>query len=118
MSGLEGEVTPFEYRNGNEDITVRKIPGLKKFMNITLKRGMTGDLAMWNWIRNAMKGQVLRAQGSIVMHDENHRPVLRWNFTRGWPCKYTGPGYNAANSETAFETVEIAHEGLSIDGQI
>ncbi len=118
VSGLETEVTPVEYRNGNEDITVRKIPGLKKFMNITLKRGMTGDLAMWNWIRNAMKGQVLRAQGSIIMHDENHKPVLRWNFTRGWPCKYTGPGYNAANNETAFETVEICHEGLSVDGQI
>ena len=63
VSGLETEVTPVEYRNGNEDITVRKIPGLKKFMNITLKRGMTGDLAMWNWIRNAMKGQVVRAAG-------------------------------------------------------
>ena len=102
VSGLETEVTPVEYRNGNEDITVRKIPGLKKFMNITLKRGMTGDMAMWNWIRNAMKGQVLRAQGSIIMHDENHQPVWRWNFTRGWPCKYTGPGYNAANNETGI----------------
>ena len=43
---------------------------------------------------------------------------MRWNFTRGWPCKYTGPGFNAANNETAFETLEICHEGLSIDGQI
>lgn len=116
-SGLEVEVTPVEYRNGNEDITVRKMPGLKKFMNITLKRGMTGDVAFWNWIRTAMKGQVQRAQGSIVMHDENHQPVLRWNFTRAWPCKFTGPGFNAGNNETAFETVEICHEGLSIDGQ-
>jgi phage tail-like protein len=118
VSGLEVEVTPIDYRTGNEPPRHRKYCGLQKYMNITLKRGMTGDIAMWNWIRNAMKGQVLRAQGSIVMHDEAHRPVLRWNFTRGWPCKYTGPGYNAANSETAFETVEIAHEGLSIDGQI
>jgi len=116
-SGLEVEQTPVEYRNGNEDITVRKLPGLKKFMNITLKRGVTGDLAFWNWIRTAMKGQVQRAQGSIIMHDENHQPVLRWNFTRAWPCKYTGPGYNAGNNETAMDTVEICHEGLSIDGQ-
>ncbi|MGI9301128.1 MAG: phage tail protein [Gammaproteobacteria bacterium] len=117
VSGLETEVTPVEYRNGNEDITVRKIPGLKKFTNITLKRGMTGDLAFWNWIRGAMKGQVQRAQGNIVMQDENQQEVLRWNFNRGWPCKFTGPGYNAANNETAFETIEICHEGLSIDGQ-
>jgi phage tail-like protein len=118
VSGLETEVTPIEYRNGNEDITVRKIPGLKKFTNIMLKRGHTGDLALWNWIRNAMKGQVVRAQGSIIMHDENHQPVWRWNFTRGWPCKYTGPGYNAGTAETAIETLEICHEGLSVDGQI
>jgi phage tail-like protein len=117
VSGLETEVTPIEYRNGNEDITVRKVPGLKKFTNITLKRGMTGDVAFWNWIRTAMKGQVQRAQGSIVMQDENQQEVLRWNFTRGWPCKFTGPGYNAANNETAFETIEICHEGLSMDGQ-
>ncbi|MGI9332476.1 MAG: phage tail protein [Gammaproteobacteria bacterium] len=117
VSGLETEVTPIEYRNGNEDITVRKIPGLKKFTNITLKRGMTGDLAFWNWIRTGMAGEVQRAQGSIVMQDENQQPVLRWNFTRGWPCKFTGPGYNAANNETAFETIEICHEGLSVDGQ-
>lgn len=117
VSGLETEVTPIEYRNGNEDITVRKVPGLKKFTNLTLKRGMTGDIAFWNWIRTAMKGQVQRAQGSIVMQNENQQEVLRWNFTRGWPCKFTGPGYNASNNETAFETIEICHEGLSMDGQ-
>lgn len=116
-SGLETEVPPIEYRNGSEDITVRKVPGLKKFTNITLKRGVTGDLAFWNWIRNAMKGQVLRADGSVVLLDENRQEVMRWNFVRGWPSKWTGPGLNAANNEIAMETLEICHEGLDIDGQ-
>jgi len=116
-SGLETEVPAIEYRNGSEDITLRKIPGLKKFTNITLKRGMTGDLAFWNWIREAMKGNVQRADGSIVMLDENRQEVMRWNFLRGWPCKWTGPGFNAANNEIAMETLEICHEGLDIDGQ-
>ena len=116
-SGLEVEVTPIEYRNGNEDITVRKIPGLKKFTNITLKRGITGDIDFWNWIRTAMVGNVRRADGSIVLLDEDRDEVLRWNFTRGWPCKHTGPGLNAANNEIAMDTLEICHEGLSIDGQ-
>lgn len=118
VSGLETEVSPIEYRNGNEDITVRKIPGLKKFTNITLKRGVTGDIDFWNWIRTAMKGEVQRADGSIALLDENRNEVLRWNFTRGWPCKYMGPGLNAANNEIAMETLEICHEGLAIDGQI
>jgi phage tail-like protein len=116
-SGLEAEVSPIEYRNGSEDITVRKIPGLKKFTNITLKRGVTGDLAFWNWIVEAMNGQVRRAEGSVVLLDENRQEVMRWNFRRGWPSKWTGPGLNAANNEIAMETLEICHEGLEIDGQ-
>jgi phage tail-like protein len=116
-SGLEVEVPPIEYRNGNEDITVRKIPGLKKFTNISLKRGTTGDIDFWNWILKAMNGEVLRAEGSIALLDENRDEVLRWNFKRAWPCKYTGPGLNATNNEISMETLEICHEGLEIDGQ-
>lgn len=115
-SGLEVEVAPIDYRNGSEDIRVRKIPGLKKFTNVTLKRGITGDIDFWNWILAAMRGQVRRADGSVILLDENRQEVVRWNFTRGFPCKYTGPGLNAANNEIAMETLEICHEGLEIDG--
>jgi phage tail-like protein len=116
-SGLEAAQDPIEYRNGSEDITVRKMPGLKKFTNITLKRGITGDLAFWNWIVEGMNGTVVRTEGSILLLNENRQEVMRWNFKRGWPCKFTGPGLNAKNNEIAMETVEICHEGLSIDGQ-
>lgn len=117
VDGLEVEVPAIEYRNGTEDITVRKIPGLKKFTNITLKRGLIGNLNFWNWILQAMEGQVERADGSIILKNENQDEVTRWNFRRGWPCKWTGPGLNAANNEVAMETLEICHEGLEIDGQ-
>lgn len=116
-SGLEVEVSPIEYRNGSEDITVRKVPGLKKFTNITLKRGIIGDLAFWNWIVEAMNGLVRRTEGSVLLLNENRQEVMRWNFLRGWPSKWTGPGLNAKNNEIALETLEICHEGLSIDGQ-
>lgn len=116
-SGLEVTIDPIEYRNGSEDITVRKIPGLKKFTNITLKRGLIGDLAFWNWIVEGMNGLPHRTEGSVVLLDENRREVMRWNFRRAWPSKWTGPGLNAKNNEIALETLEIAHEGLSIDGQ-
>jgi phage tail-like protein len=117
VSGLEVAVEPIEYRNGSEDITVRKIPGLKKFTNITLKRGVIGDLAFWNWMLAAMNGQVQRASMSIILLDEDRNEVLRWNFRRAWPCKWTGPGLKATSSEIAIETLEICHEGLEIDGQ-
>jgi phage tail-like protein len=82
-----------------------------------LKRGISGDIDFWNWILAGMQGKVKRAEGSIVLLDEKRQEVLRWNFRRGWPCKFTGPGLNATNNEIAMETVEICHEGLTVDGQ-
>jgi phage tail-like protein len=114
-SGIEVEIQPIEYRNGAEDITVRKIPGLKKFPNLVLKRGILGDVALWNWIQEAMDGKVRRTEGAIVLLDENKQEVMRWNFKRGWPCKWTGPGLNAKNNEIGMETLEICHEGLQLD---
>ncbi|HEV7669589.1 MAG TPA: phage tail protein [Thermoanaerobaculia bacterium] len=116
-SGLDAEVKPIDYRNGSEDIRVRKLPGLKSFPVVKLVRGQTGDLAFWNWIVEAMNGLVQRTDVSVVLLDENRNEVMRWNLVRAWACKWSGPGLNAKNSEIAMETLEICHEGLSIDGQ-
>jgi len=115
VSGIEVEIQPIEYRNGAEDITVRKIPGLKKFPNLVFKRGIIGDPALWNWIQEAMDGKVRRTEGAVVLLDENKQEVMRWNFVRGWPCKWTGPGLNAKNNEIGMETLEICHEGIKLD---
>jgi phage tail-like protein len=117
VSGLETEVPAIEYRNGSEANTMRKVPGLVKYTNITLKRGLIGDLAFWNWVLEAVNGKVRRTEGAILLLDENRQEVMRWNFKRAWPCKYTGPGLNAKNNEIAMETLEICHEGLTLDGQ-
>jgi phage tail-like protein len=115
VSGLEVTLQAITYRNGNEDITPRKLPGQKTFANIVCKRGATGHVEFWNWIKRALDGQVQRADGSIILQDENQAEVMRWNFSRGWPCKYTGPTFNAANNEIAMETLEICVEDLSLD---
>lgn len=116
-SGLDVEIKPIDYRNGSEDIRVRKLPGLKSFTPIKLVRGHTGDLGFWNWIVKAMNGQVLRTDVSVVLMDENRNEVMRWNAVRAWPTKTSGPSLGASKSEIAMETLEICHEGLSIDGQ-
>jgi phage tail-like protein len=103
------------YRNGSEPPTPRKHRGLIEYENLTCKRGITGDLNFWNWMLAGITGQVQRADGSIVLRDENQTEVMRWNFRRAWPCKFTGPGLNAANSEIAIDTMEICHEGIEID---
>ena len=117
VTGLGVEITPIEYRNGSEDITVRKIPGLKKFSNIVFKFGVTGDLAFWNWIVAGMNGLVQRTEGTIILLNENRQEVMRWTLQRAWPCKVTPPNLNAKNNEIAIETLEICHEGLAVDGQ-
>jgi phage tail-like protein len=115
ITGLEVEVKPIEYRTGNEAITARKLPGLVGYMNLTLKRGTTGDVEFWNWIAEAVSGSVRRTEGAIILHNENQTEVMRWKFVRGWPCKYTGPSFNAANNEIALESVDLCIEGLEVD---
>ncbi len=117
VSGLETEVKVIEYRNGSDNNMVRKLPGLNKFANITLKRGIIGDLTFWNWLLTARQGKVQRATLAIILLDENRNPVMRWNFIRAWPCRWTGPALNAKCNEVAIETLEICHEGMEIDGQ-
>ncbi|MEE9591591.1 MAG: phage tail protein [Thermodesulfobacteriota bacterium] len=114
-SGLSTDTDPIEYRDGSEDITVRKIPGLKKFANLSLKRGMTKDLEIWKWRKTVLDGATERKSGSIVLLNEAREPALRWNFREGWPTKWEGPSLNATGNEAAIETLEIVHEGLELE---
>jgi len=114
VSGLDTETDIVEYRDGNEDITVRKLPGLRKYPQITLKRGFTQDRALWNWRKTVMDGRTERKSGSIVLLNEAREEALRWNFREGWPSKLQGPPLNAKTNEVAIETLEIAHEGLEL----
>jgi phage tail-like protein len=114
-SGLTTETDIIEYRVGSEDITVRKLPGLKKFTNISLKRGYTNSKELWEWRKKVLDGKTERQSGSIVLLNEARQPALRWNFREGWPNKWEGPTFNAKNNEVAIETMEIAHEGLVLE---
>lgn len=113
-SGLDASQDPIEYREGTEGPTARKLPGLNKYSNITLKWGMTDDTELWAWRKKAMTGKVERKNGSIVLLDESGEEKLRWNFREAWPTKWTGPSFNATGNEVAIETLEIAHEGLEL----
>ena len=115
VSGLDVELAPIEYRDGSEDITIRKLPGIKKFSNITLKRGVSRDASFWRWIVDAASGELHRSEGSIALLDERGREVMRWTFKQAWPCKRTGPGLNSKNDSFIIESLEIAHEGLAVE---
>jgi phage tail-like protein len=114
VGGLDTTTDPIEYRNGNEDITVRKLPGLRKYANITLKRGYTDSKELWEWRKRVIEGKTQRASGSIVLLNEAREEALRWNFREGWPTKWTGPAMNAKNNEVAIESLEIAVEHIEL----
>jgi phage tail-like protein len=112
VSGLESEVEVVEYREGGEEARVRKLPGLRKYTNIVLKRGITQDLELWNWHKQVLDGNVQRRNGSVVLLDDQGHEQVRWIFVDSWPCKYVGPTLDAQSKEVAIETLELAHEGL------
>ena len=93
---------------------MRKLPGLRKYGNITLKRGFTQDKELWQWRKTTIDGLTERRSGSIILLDESREEVLRWNFVAGWVSKWEGPALNAATNEAAIESLEIAHEGLEL----
>ena len=117
VSGLDSETEVIEYRTGDSKVSASlKLPGLTKYANVVLKRGLTRDLSLWQWRKTVVDGKADRRNGAVVLLDQDRSPALRWIFRNGWPCKWEGPALNAKTSEIAIETLEIAHEGLELEG--
>jgi phage tail-like protein len=111
-TGVGASTDPIEYREGGDNTTVRKLPGLTKYDNIVLKRGLTDSRDLHDWYRDVIRGKVDRRDGSIVVLDLDGREKVRWNFFNAWPAKWDGPDLSAKGNEVAIETLELAHEGI------
>ena len=116
VTGLTAEGDAVDYREGTDvQSNVRKLPGLRKYTNLTLKRGYTQDKALWHWHINIVNGVADRRNVTIVLMNEARKPVLRWHAENAFVNKIEGPSFKAAGNEVAMESVEIVHEGLTID---
>ena len=111
-SGFDSTIDVIEHREGGENTTLRKLPGMTKYSNLVLKWGITDDRELYEWHREAVNGTVSRRNGSIVLLGRAGEEVARWNFVRAWPTKYDGPDLNAEGNDIAIETLELAHEGV------
>ena len=115
-SGLTADRDSVDYREGTDmRNTVRKLPALSKFTNITLKRGYTLNGELWAWYTNILNGVADRRNGSIVLLNEVREEAMRWNFENAWISKIEGPSFKASGNEVAMESVELIHEGLTIE---
>jgi phage tail-like protein len=116
VSGLTLESEPIEYRDGDDiTLTVRKIPGLRKYGNVTLKRGIVAaQNGFWEWWNTIQSGTVTRRPVTVSLLNEAHAPVMTWEIQQAWPVKVEGPSFNAKGNEVAIETLEFAHEGMKV----
>lgn len=114
VSGLGSESEVIEDKTVNPDgiEIVKKIPGRLKWGDITLKRGITSNLDMWDWRKKVEEGKVgeARKNGSIVMFDQELAEKARWNFVNGWPTKISGPTPKSDSNEIGVEELTITHE--------
>lgn len=122
ISGLDAEQEIITYRTGNEDTVPHKMPGLKKFPNLVLKRGIIGTANIWKWrelIMDGLGGDDVENEAKTTVHvhllDEKKQPVVTWEVKRAWPSKWSGPTLAASKNETAMESLELAHEGLRME---
>jgi len=117
VSGLTQEIQVIEYRDGlmSGNTPALKRPGLKKVNNITLKRGIVEkNNELFDWFNNNGAPNVERRDITISLLNDEGNPVMVWTISQAFPVKTEGPGLKASGNEIAIESIELAHEGLSL----
>ncbi|MBC9811025.1 phage tail protein [Crocinitomicaceae bacterium CZZ-1] len=116
VSGLDIEAQIIEYRHGNsKEFSTIKMPGIKKSGNVTLKKGVfVKDNAFWDWFSQINMNTIERKTVVISLLDEGGNPTMVWTLNNAWPTKITGTDMKSDGNEVAVETIEVAHEGLTI----
>jgi phage tail-like protein len=116
VSGLETETEVIEYRAGNSPVfSTVKMPGLKKMGNVTLKKGLfENDRVLWELHKQMTTNTFKRTTITISLLDENKTVAMSWKLQNAFPVKMTVTDMKGDNNGAAVETMELAHEGLSI----
>ncbi len=116
VSGLDTETQILEYRHSNSPAySTIKMPGIKKFGNVTMKRGIfVKDNSFWAWYSQITMNTIKRIGVVVQLLDEKSNPTMTWTLTNAWPTKISSPTMKSDGNEVAIQTIEIAHEGLVI----
>jgi len=116
VTGLEKETQIIEYRHGDSKVfSAIKMPGISKFGNVTLKKGIfTKDNNFFKWYSAIKMNTIRRENVTIQLLDEQGSPAMTWTLTNAWPTKITGTDLKSDANEVAVESMELAHEGITI----
>ena len=112
----ESEIEIIEYRNGSDVSSgLQKFPGLTKYSNLVLKRGLTKSLELYEWFKQTKQGNLERRDITINILNEEKEPSVTWKLRNCWPTKYSGSTLKAQTSEIVIETLEIATEDVDVE---
>jgi phage tail-like protein len=116
VSGLDVEAQPIEHRSANrKDFSTVKMPGIKKTGNVTLKKGVfKSDDKFWDWFNQIKMNSIKRVPVTISLLDESGSATMVWTLSNAWPTKITGTDLKSDGNEVAVESIEIAHEGITM----
>jgi phage tail-like protein len=114
--GSESEVVEHKIVNPDTGETIiQKIPGRLAWTDVTLKRGVTSSIDVWEWRQQIVEGKVedARTNCSIIAYNQANEEIARWNLDNAWPSKVTGPEMDAGSTDYMVEEMTIVHEGMS-----
>jgi phage tail-like protein len=112
--GSETQVVEMQHTLPDGKVVIRKVPGTEKWQDVTLKRGITSDMQLWEWRQQVVDGDIdgARSPGTITMYKTNGEAVARWNFANAWPSKITGPSLKSDDNSFGVEEIVMVHEGM------
>lgn len=104
-----------DYREGTDPTHQRKLSGLTKFGNVTLKKGITDNLELYDWRKSVENSGAVsnRKNVSLILVDEEGNDKSRWDIVYAWPTKYDPSDFSAKGNEVLIETLELVHEGIT-----
>jgi phage tail-like protein len=112
----DATILTIDYRSGNDPTTEpRKIPSLTKYGNITLKRGVTGSLSLYEWWNATRNGDHTARNVIVTLLDEDRKPVLRWTFLHARPASYRFSPLNALCAEALIESLDLSFERMEME---
>lgn len=117
VSGLNVQSKEIKYRSGDSNVfSVVKMPGMLEYGNVTMKKGVfKGDNKFFDWLKQIQLNTIERIPVTISLLDEKHAAVMVWKLIKAWPTKITSTDLKSEGNEVAIETIEIVHEGLTIE---
>lgn len=117
VSGIGSETEVVSQKVVNPDTgetIIQQIPGRLTWTPVTLKRGVTSSMDIWEWRQSVVQGDIegARTNCSIIAYSQDNTEIARWNFENAWPSKVVGPEMDSSSTTYMMEDVTIVHEGV------